>query len=209
MALRRVADQPPLKSTKNLNFLINYCFKIINCTIAIYLDSMKTVRIVAVVLSAISRVLAAGYFLSFLLSALAFSSGWSLNIIEDGRRFEVCYPFTHTPYLLGEYNTGYMIMFLLLLGLYGLFFLLVGNVFSVFTKTKLFTAYGIRHLRIFYLGNLVLPLLAMLLISAVYEVESPLQILVILHMLLGVFSYFMAAIFREGYYLQNENDLIL
>lgn len=170
---------------------------------------MNIVRFIARILSVVSRIAAVGYLLSFLLSAVSLYTGWSLNLIDNGRRFEIDYPFTHIPYLLGEYNNGYIIMFLLLLGLYALFFLLVGNVFHVFTQTKLFTAYGIRQLRIFYLGNLVIPALAMLLISIVYDVESPLQILVILHMLLGVFSYFMAAIFKEGYHLQSEHDLIL
>ncbi len=170
---------------------------------------MKPVRLIASILSMVSKVLAAGYFLSFLLSLIALTTGWSLHIIDSGRRFEICYPSTDTPFLLGEYNSGYMVMFLLLLGLYALFFLLVGNVFSVFTKTKLFTAYGIRHLTAFYLGNLILPGVAAVLIAFLYHVESPLAILVVLHMLLGVFSYFMAAIFREGYHLQNEHDLIL
>jgi hypothetical protein len=100
-------------------------------------------------------------------------------------------------------------MFLLLLGLYTLFFFLVSNVFTVFTQSKLFTAYGIRQLKIFYLGNLILPLLSAVLVSLVYKIESPVEILVILHMLLGVFTYFMAAIFQEGYNLQSEHDLIL
>ncbi|MCC8407834.1 DUF2975 domain-containing protein [Mucilaginibacter sp. UR6-1] len=170
---------------------------------------MKTVRLIAKILSAISKILAAGYFLSFLLSVIALSTGWCLNLIEHNNRFEICYPFTRTPYLLGEYNEGYIIMFLLLLGLYALFFFLVGKVFSVFTKPRLFTAYGIRQLKMFYLGNLVLPALSVIIISVFYNIESPAEILVVLHMLLGVFTYFMAAIFKEGYHLQTENDLIL
>jgi hypothetical protein len=170
---------------------------------------MKTVRFVSKVLLAISRVLAAGYLLSFILSLVALSTGWSLNLVEHNSRFEICYPFTRLPFLLGEYNSGYIIMFLLLLGLYTLFFFLVSKVFTVFTQSKLFTAYGIRQLKVFYLGNLILPLLSAVLVSVVYKIESPVEILVILHMLLGVFTYFMAAIFQEGYNLQSEHDLIL
>lgn len=170
---------------------------------------MKTVRTISKLLEIITRILAAGYFASFMLSVTSFSTGWSLNLISDNRRFEICYPFTQTPYLLGEYNDGYILMFLLLLGLYALFFFLVGNVFAVFSKPKLFTAYGIRQLRLFYLGNLVLPLASAVLISLFYNMESPAGILITLHILLGVFTYFMAAIFKEGYQLQTENDLIL
>lgn len=170
---------------------------------------MKSVRIISKILLIVSHLLAAGYLVSFLLSAIALSTGWSFNLIEQNRRFEIYYPFTHKPYLLGEYNNGYILMFLLLLGLYTLFFFLVGRVFSVFIQPKLFTAYGIRQLRLFYLGNLVLPVLSVMVISLFYNVESPAEIMVTLHILLGVFTYFMAAIFKEGYNLQTENDLIL
>lgn len=170
---------------------------------------MKTVRVVSRVLFIITRVVSLGYLLSFLLSAIAFASGWSLNIIDQGRRFEVCYPFTHQPYLLGEYNSGYMMMMLLLLGLYALFFFLVSNVFNVFTQTKLFTEHGIRQLKWFYSGNLILPLTAVFILSPFYNIESPVEILVALHALLGVFTYFLAAIFEQGVNLQKEQDLII
>lgn len=170
---------------------------------------MKTVRFVARFLLALSRMLAVGYLISFLLSLVALTSGWSLNLVSENRRFEIYYPFTKVPYLLGEYNPGYMLMFLLLLGLYAIFFFLVGNVFKVFTRSKLFTTYGIRQLRNFYLGNLIMPICAGAVIAICYGFESPMVILVILHMILGVFTYFMAAIFEQGLVLQSENDLIL
>lgn len=170
---------------------------------------MKTVRFVARSLLAFSRILAVGYALSFLLSLLALSSGWSLNVFAENQRFEILFPFTRVAYLLGEYNQGYILMFLLLLGLYSLFFFLVGNVFKVFTQPKLFTAYGVRQLRTFYLGNLLMPVCAGTLIGFCYGIESPMVILIILHMILGVFTYFMAVIFEQGLTLQSENDLIL
>lgn len=170
---------------------------------------MRNVQTVSKLLFNVSVILCAGYFASFLLSVVALSTGWSLHLIDSHRRFEICYPFTNTPYLLGEYNGGYILMFLLLLGLYALFFYLVGRVFTVFAKPKLFTAYGIRQLKLFYLGNLVLPAVSAIIISSFYNIESPAGILITLHMLLGVFTYFMAAIFKEGYHLQTENDLIL
>ena len=170
---------------------------------------MKTVRFIARLLLALTRVLTAGYALSFLLSCLALSTGWSLHLIEANRRFEIFYPFTHVPYLLGEYNTGYILMFLLLLALYALFFFLVGNVFKVFTQPELFTPFGIRQLRWFYIGNLVLPMAAAVIIGLCYGIDAAVVILVILHMILGVFTYFMASIFEQGLLLQSENDLIL
>ncbi|TDO20055.1 DUF2975 domain-containing protein [Pedobacter duraquae] len=170
---------------------------------------MQTVRLISRLLFIITRAAAVGYLLSFLLSAAALSTGWSLNIIENGSRFQVCYPFTAEPYLLGENNRGYILGFLMLLGLYALFFYLVGNVFRVFTHEKLFTKEGIRHLKIFYLGNLVLPVLAVIIIAPFYPVYNEMKILVVLHALLGVFSYFISAIFTQGVKLQHEQDLII
>lgn len=170
---------------------------------------MKTVRVVSRILFIVTRLVSVCYLASFLLSAVAFATGWSLNIIDQGRRFEVCYPFSNVPYLLGEYNGGYILMFLLLLGLYALFFFLVGNVFTVFTQSKLFTEHAIKQLKIFYAANLVLPLTATFIISPFYNVDSPVEILIALHALLGIFTYFMAAIFGQGVHLQKEQDLII
>lgn len=171
--------------------------------------SMKSVRLVSKFLFLITRIAATGYFLSFLLSAIAFATNWNLNLIDEQRRFEIYYPFTKSPYLLGEFNQGYILMFLLLLGLYAIFFYLAGNVFKVFTYQKLFTTNGILQLKRFYLGNFIFPSLAILFISFFYHLDSPVEIFVMLHALLGVFTYFLAAIFKQGVNLQNEQDLII
>jgi len=170
---------------------------------------MKTVRSISGVLVILTRTASLGYFLSFVLSCLAFSTGWSLKITNDATRFEVLYPFTNSPYLLGEYNRGYIIAFLVLLGLYSLFFFLISNVFKAFTKSRIFTVYGIRQLKWFYGTNIILPAVTALILSGFYPIDSIVEILVIIHALLGVFTYFMAAIFEQGVKLQNEQDLII
>lgn len=170
---------------------------------------MKSVRVISRVLVAITRVASLGYLLSFLLSSVALGTGWSLQLTTGGSRFEIMYPFTNSPYLLGEYNRGYIIAFLVLLGLYSIFFFLVSNVFKAFTKSRLFTDYGIRQLQWFYGANLLLPSFTALVISGFYQIDNIVEILVILHALLGVFTYFMATIFEQGVKLQNEQDLII
>ncbi len=170
---------------------------------------MKTVRAVSGVLVVITRVASLGYLLSFLLSSLALATGWSLKLTTGGSRFEIMYPFTESPYLLGEYNRGYIVAFLVLLGLYSLFFFLISNVFKAFTKSRLFTVYGIRQLQRFYATNIILPSLTAFVISGFYKIDNIVETLVILHALLGVFTYFMAAIFEQGVRLQNEQDLII
>jgi hypothetical protein len=170
---------------------------------------MKNVRIVSRLLFIITRITSLGYLLAFALSSIALSTGWSLNLTDHETRFEVCYPFTHYPFLLGEYNAGYITGFLCLLGLYSLFFFLVSNIFYVFLQPKLFTTYGIRQLKRFYQSNLLLPLMASLAISPFYSIDKVVETLVILHAILGVFAYFIAAIFEQGIKLQNDQDLII
>lgn len=170
---------------------------------------MKTVRIVSKALFVLTRLFTLGYFLSLLLSILAFSTGWSFNILNNNTRFQILFPFTNTPFLLGEYNSGFIYMFLLFFFLYTLFFWLLENVFRVFMQTKLFTKEGIRRLKMFYISNLSVPLLAIISLSVFYEVDPTAQVLVILHAVLGIFAYFIAAIFQQGLHLQNEQDLII
>jgi len=170
---------------------------------------MNTVRAIAKVLFILTRITALGYLLSFFLSAIAFATGFGLNLIEQKTRFEIAYPFTRQPYLLGEYSSGYILAFLLLLALYALFFFLIGNVFRVFCQSRLFTENGIKQLKRFYTSNLVFPIAAVLVVTPFYDIDSPVAILVILHAFLGIFSYFMAAIFEQGVSLQDEQDLII
>lgn len=170
---------------------------------------MKSVRIIAQVLFYLSRVLAAGYFLSFAWVAFTLSTGLSLEITAEGRRFAVLLPFSRQGFLLGEYHGAFIFEMLLLLGLYGLFFGLLGNVFRTFTRSKLFTESGVRDLRRFYLGNWVLPGLAVLVLALVSGYEDVAPGFVVLHGLLGVFTYFIAAIFQQGLQLQREQDLII
>ena len=170
---------------------------------------MKSVRILSKLLFFLSRVLAAGYLLSMVLVALALATGWSLRVTEEGRRFAVLFPFTNQGFLLGDFSAGFIFEMLLLLGLYGLFFWLLGNVFLTFTRAKLFTDSSVAHLRRFYLGNWVLPGLAVLVLALVSGYEDVAPGFVILHGLLGVFTYFLAAIFQQGLHLQREQDLII
>ena len=170
---------------------------------------MKSVRILSKLLSFLSRVLAVGYLLSMLLVALSLTTGWSLRVTDEGRRFEVLYPFTDQGFLLGMNTGGFIFEMLFLLGLYGLFFWLLGNVFRAFTHTKLFTDSSVRHLRRFYMSNWVVPGLAVFVLALVSGYDEVAPGFVILHGLLGVFTFFLAAIFQQGLNLQKEQDLII
>ncbi|MWB95497.1 DUF2975 domain-containing protein [Flavobacterium sp. GA093] len=171
---------------------------------------MKTTHIVSKILFYITRFLAFVYFTLAGYSLLALATGWSLRFKDNGKYFQVCYPFTEKPLMLGDYNIPYIIFdFLAPLSLYGLFFLLISNVFKVFFQPKLFTQNGIDHLRRFYLANLLLPSITIFLASLFVPLDNEVSIFIVLHFMLGVFAYFLAAIFKQGLNLQNEQDLFI
>jgi hypothetical protein len=171
---------------------------------------MRAVKIVSRILFYISRLLCLLYFGMALQSLISLSTGWSL-LFKDGKKyFKVCLPFTQHPYLVGDYNIPYIIFdFLLPLSLYGLFFLLLGNVFKVFFQPKLFTRYGVKQLKLFYICNFVLPATALLLAGLFTEIDDIAAPLVFFHFILGIFAFFLAAIFTQGLHLQNEQDLFI
>lgn len=171
---------------------------------------MKTTYIVAKILFYVTRFLAIVYFTLGLYSVLTLITGWSLTFKDGGKYFQVCYPFTNHPLMLGDYNLPYIIFdFLSPLSLYGLFFLLISNVFKIFFQPKLFTQNGINHLRRFYLTNLILPSVVIFLASFFVSLDNEVSIFIVLHFMLGVFAYFLAAIFKQGLNLQNEQDLFI
>lgn len=171
---------------------------------------MKTTHIVSRILFYVTRFLAILYFTLSSYSLLTLSTGWFLNFKDNGKYFQICYPFTEHPIMLGDYNLPYIIFeFLSPLSLYGLFFLLISNVFKVFFQPKLFTENGIKHLRRFYLANLFLPGIIIFLASIFVSLDNEVSIFIVLHFMLGVFAYFLAAIFKQGLNLQNEQDLFI
>jgi hypothetical protein len=172
---------------------------------------MKSVRLISQVLFYVTRLLSILYAAIFLHAfiAIIFKTG-HYNITANGNRFEIYYPFTSKPFLLGDNHTTYILFdFLLLLISYGLFFLLLSNVFNGFAQPKLFTKKGYKYLRWFYLCNLLIPLVILLLLSIFYIVSSEATIIVLLHMVAGIFAWFLAVIFRQGLQLQNEQDLFI
>ena len=171
---------------------------------------MKTTHIVSKILFYITRFLAIVYFSLSFYSLLTLSTGWFLNFKDNGKYFQICYPFTYHPLMLGDYNVPYIIFdFLSPLSLYGLFFLLISNVFKVFFQPKLFTENGIKHLKRFYLANLFLPGIIIFISSIFVSLDNEISIFIVLHFMLGVFAYFLAAIFKQGLNLQNEQDLFI
>lgn len=172
---------------------------------------MKKVKFISTVLYFITRILAILYLATTVYSLISLATEWSFITKENGQYFSICFPFTESPFLNGENNWAYKIFnFLIPIGFYGLFFLLASNVFNAFRQPRLFTKYGFDQLRRFYLANLILPWLAILLASIFAgKIEEGLEWVAVIHFFLGVFTYFLAAIFNQGLHIQNEQDLII
>jgi hypothetical protein len=151
------------------------------------------------------------YLVTTLYSSIVLLTEWSFFTRENGKYFSICYPFTETPFLNGENTWGYKLFnFLIPIGFYGLFFLLVSNVFNVFNKPRLFTQNGVNQLKWFYMANIFVPSLTIILASYFAGgIEEGLEWVAIIHFFLGVFSYFLATIFKQGLHLQNEQDLYI
>lgn len=171
---------------------------------------MKNVKTISKILFYLTRFSAVIYCWMAVHSLVALLTGWSLILHESNTRFKICWPFTQKPFLLGIYDWNYMAFgFLIPIALYGLFFGLLSNFFKVFSQAKLFTVENHLHLRRFYLANLIIPILTLILASIFIEIEEEAEVLVAFHALLGIFAFFIAAIFQQGINLQKEQDLYI
>jgi hypothetical protein len=176
---------------------------------------MKQVKLTANILYYITRILAIVFLavaLYALMTVILFESthaSWVPMQVDDTGLFRIFYPFTKSTFLLGDHTTGYLTTSLTAIIFYSTFLFLLSGVFDAFRKERLFTERGVRQLARFYVANLVLPLILVLLLIVVGKEINDAIIIAMLHMILGIFTYFMCAIFRQGLLLQKEQDLTL
>ena len=171
---------------------------------------MNRVKIVSKALYYLSASLALIYSTTVLYSAMCLLSGWNLRAYGAGKYLHILYPFTDKLLMNIDNNLPYILFsFLLPLTLYSLFFWITCGVFRVFYQARLFTAKNVTRLRLFYGFNLIAPITAVLFAAIFVPVESLIWALVSVHLLLDVFAYFLAVIFRQGLQLQNEQDLFI
>lgn len=173
---------------------------------------MKKVRLIANIFFYISRGLSVLYFVTaayatfVLVIAINGVPAWlPLRILDDG--FQINYPFTNSPFLLGENTTSFKLILLLVTWGYGLFLWLLSSVFNAFRQPKIFIPAGVRRLSGFYIANLTIPVLILVIfVIAGIDIQDML-IITCLHLVIGIFAFFMAAIFKQGLLLQEEQDL--
>lgn len=171
---------------------------------------MKSVQPIATWLFFISRLISAIYFSMAAISAIAILFATSfLRVDADGKNFNILFPFTQATIVRGENNSFYITEMLLIMSLYGLFFWMLGNVLRSFRKTPLFTQENVKHFTLFYRGNLLVPLIFLVFHLVIgYEFETT-AFLALLHGVLGTFTFFMTAIFKQGIHLQKEQELFI
>ncbi|MBC5773126.1 DUF2975 domain-containing protein [Pontibacter sp. KCTC 32443] len=175
---------------------------------------MKNVRIIASILFLISRAVAVVYFVTALYATLVLAanevfSGISWVETTAQGRFTIMYPFTKTPFLLGEYTFEFILMMMLGVVGYGTFAWLLSEVFKIFKQEKLFTQNGVQTLTIFYMANFIVPTVVLLISLFFEEYIQYLIVFTLLHGVIGIFAYFMASIFNQGVLLQNDQDLTI
>lgn len=169
---------------------------------------MKKTRIISKVLFTATRIMACLYFLTALYAIICWAFNINMKNLEGKNIIE--YPFTDTSFLVLDNNLWYWVFsFLLPLLSYALFFWLLSNVFKVFYQKKLFTTQNIIQLKRFYVTNLGLPLLLVILSSFFVEIEMGIFLIVALHLFLGIFIFIISEIFKQGLNLQNEQDLYI
>ncbi|TRZ43529.1 DUF2975 domain-containing protein [Robertkochia solimangrovi] len=169
---------------------------------------MNKTKILSKILFAISRSLGWIYLLIALYGAFSWIT--DTNIQNDDARTIINYPLTAVSFLILENNWSYLFFaFLIPFFAYALFFWLLSNVFKVFYQDKLFTQPNIGHLKRFYLTNIILPIVLVMVSSFFIAIEKGIFIIVTLHLLLGVFIFIISEIFDQGLSLQNEQDLYI
>jgi Protein of unknown function (DUF2975) len=173
---------------------------------------MKTVRFTASILFYLSRVsavlfLTTGFYaIAVVLLSHYTSAQWLPITIEQGH-FAIFYPFTKKTFLLGDYTASFLFTNLFTIAFYGFFLWLLSDVFRAFRQQKLFTQKGVMRLSRFYVTNLVVPVWFLLLVLLFQNDMTDLIRIMFLHLVIGVFAFFMAAIFKQGLILQEEQDL--
>lgn len=171
---------------------------------------MVRVKVVSKILYYISYILALGYLATTLYSVICLLTQRGIVPYGEGKYIHIMYPFTNEPFLNIDNNAPYVVFsFLLPLSLYSLFFWAASRVFKVFYQPRLFTSQNIVHLRRFYLLNMLVPVFCAVLSGFFVQLESIVWGLVVVHLFLGIFAYFLAAIFRQGLQLQKEQDLFI
>ncbi len=148
-----------------------------------------------------------GYFIfTIILSILLITNQFTQ---ENGDYFQVSIPFTGSV-IKGINHPLTLLAIIAFFLFYSAFFYLLTQLFKTFKAEKLFTENAIVFLKRFTILNLIVPLLYLIIGAiATHHISTDDLISGLLHVFLGIFAAFIAAIFKLGYRLQEENDLTI
>lgn len=150
-----------------------------------------------------------GIYALIILSLSLYTHTNGLPIEVKDTSFIIFYPFTKIPFLAGDHTTEYLISSSVITILYGWFLWLLGGVFNAYRMPKLFILKNVNRLKAFYIFNFITPLAILSYLLITGEPVQDVLVIIFLHLMLGVFIYFMAEIFKQGLLLQEEQDLTL
>jgi len=169
-----------------------------------YSTQMKKIRFIAFILYYLTGVLAALVLATAIYATMVVliythtQHSYLIPMEVDRGYFTIFFPFTHARFLLGDYTTEYLTTSLVTVVLYGIFLLLLSNVFRSFTKPKLFTPKSIGRLSAFYIYNFAAPIACIIIVMSFGAQINDALMLSFLHFMIGVFAWFMAVIFKQG-----------
>ena len=142
----------------------------------------------------------------FILLSLAFGN---YTLIEN--RFKIPIPLFPELFIKGYYEQNIIVTITLVMLYFGVFFYALSLIFKSFKSKKIFNENVVRSLNRFAILNLVVfPVLYIVIHFLVMKKSGYNDIHnLILSLILGIFILFIAAIFKKGLKVQNENDLTI
>lgn len=130
-------------------------------------------------------------------------------VITETNELQIHIPFT-SAMIKGANDPLTFIAILCFIIFYASFFLVLSFIFKTFSAEKLFTQEAIKYLKWFTIINLIIPLAYVIigfLINNTITLDDVTPAL--LHIGLGIFATFIATIFKQGFILQEENELTI
>lgn len=156
----------------------------------------------------VSTVCLIGFIVGLLFVSISFmTNNYS---IRGANEFLIAVPYTSTV-IKGDFSLSIVAAIIAFMMFYALFFFLLKVIFKAFSRDEyLFTERTIRYIRGFALINIIFPPLAVI---AGYMIKNGVDFETVmqngLHVLLGIFSLFVVAVFNKGNTLQEDINLTI
>ncbi|NER17114.1 DUF2975 domain-containing protein [Spongiivirga citrea] len=129
--------------------------------------------------------------------------------LTDDNRFKIKILFVDS-YVMGALDGKTIVVLLLFLAYYLLYFLLLLRILKAFKSDALFTNSIIKRLDWFTYFNLLFPVATFIGVLIMGDGKLNDEVVYgMFHILIAIFSGFISAIFKQGFQLQQENDLTI